>query len=340
MILPQAERPLLAGEDRVALFQRCAFGLLQQPGGFGLLATNTIAQGDTREVGLDQLVERGATITRAVPSGPWPGTTSLEVAKVWVRKGEWRGARVLSGLPVQAISPMLVVTGRALGKPHRLKANENKSFQGSIVLGMGFIMTPEEAQTLIVRDPRNRDVLFPYLNGEDLNSRPDQSPSRWAINFRGWPLERSADGSWETADVDQRTEWLRSGRVPKDYLKPVAADYPDCLSIVRSKVKPERDKNNRAVYKTRWWQYAEKRPELYATIADMERVIVCPIVTKFLSFVYVPSGVVFMHKLCVLSIDVFESLNSSFHDSWAREYCSTLETRLNYSPSDGLETFP
>ena len=101
--------------DLVSYFFLRAFGLLQQPGGFGLLATNTIAQGDTREVGLDQLVERGATITRAVPSEPWPGTTSLEVAKVWVRKGEWRGDRVLSGSPVQAISPMLVVPGRAPG---------------------------------------------------------------------------------------------------------------------------------------------------------------------------------------------------------------------------------
>src|SRR5690606_21220023 len=146
-----------------------------------------------REVGLDQLVERGATITRAVPSEPWPGTTSLEVAKVWVRKGEWRGERLLSGAPVRAISPMLVVPGRVVGKPYRLKANEGKSFIGSYVLGMGFVMSPEEAQALIAKDPRNRDVLLPYLNGEDLNSRPDQSPSRWVINFRDWPLDRSAE---------------------------------------------------------------------------------------------------------------------------------------------------
>ncbi len=48
---------------------------------------------------------------------------------------------------------------------------------------MGFVLTPEEAQALIEKDPRNKDVLFPYLNGQDLNSNPDQSPSRWVINF-------------------------------------------------------------------------------------------------------------------------------------------------------------
>ncbi|MEZ5320494.1 MAG: hypothetical protein R2698_00095 [Microthrixaceae bacterium] len=26
-------------------------------------------------------------------------------------------------------------------------------------------------------------MLFPFLNGEDLNSRPDCSPSRWVIDF-------------------------------------------------------------------------------------------------------------------------------------------------------------
>lgn len=97
--------------DLVAYFFLRVFDLLQDPGGFGLLATNTIAQGDTREVGLDQLADGGATITRAVPSEPWPGTTSLEIAKVWIRKGEWHGPRVLSGATVRGISSMLVFRG-------------------------------------------------------------------------------------------------------------------------------------------------------------------------------------------------------------------------------------
>ena len=57
---------------------------------------------------------------------------------------------------------------------------------------MGFVLSPEEAQALIANNPRNKDVLYPYLNGEDLNSRPDQSPSRWVINFFDWPLEKAA----------------------------------------------------------------------------------------------------------------------------------------------------
>ena len=42
--------------------------LLTTEGSVGLIATNTVAQGDTREVGLDQMVSSGFTITRAIQS--------------------------------------------------------------------------------------------------------------------------------------------------------------------------------------------------------------------------------------------------------------------------------
>jgi len=100
------------------------------------------------------------------------------------------------------------------------------------VLGMGFVLEPEEAQALIAKDPRNREALFPYLNGEDLNSRPDQSPSRWVINFHDWPLEK-------------------------------AESYPDLMQIIREKVKPEREKQNDKGGREVWWRFLRPRPELY-----------------------------------------------------------------------------
>ena len=56
---------------------------------------------------------------------------------------------------------------------------------------MGFVLDIAEAQEWIATDPRNVEVLFPYLNGEDLNSRPDSSASRWVIDFNDWPEERA-----------------------------------------------------------------------------------------------------------------------------------------------------
>ena len=89
---------------------------------------------------------------------------------------------------VKGITPYLTVPGTTTGTPYRLAANSGKSFIGSYLLGMGFVLEPEEAQALIAKNPKNKDVLFPYLNGQDLNSNPDQAPSRWVINFFDWPL--------------------------------------------------------------------------------------------------------------------------------------------------------
>ena len=269
--------------------------------------------------------DRKGVIYRAVNSRKWEGTANLEVAFVWMRQGEWQGDFILDEKPVNGITPFLTVPGKLAGNPYRLMANQNKSFIGSYVLGMGFVLEPEEAQKLIEKNPKNKDVLFPYLNGEDLNSSSDQSPSRWVINFKDWPLD---------ADHDDLKK-------PKG--KPYAVDYPDCLKIIEEKVKPERDKNNRKERREKWWQYAEKCPALYEAIADMERVLVAAITSKFLSFTFLSTGIVYSIMTVVFTLNdycFFAILNTSWHTDWIVKYCSSLETRLRYIPTDGFETFP
>ncbi|MEU0947053.1 DNA methyltransferase, partial [Streptomyces canus] len=178
--------------DLVAYFELRAHDLLAPRGYTGLIATNTLAQGDTREVGLDQITASGVEIRRAIKSAPWPSASAaLEYCAVWTSKEQLAAdaGRVLDGEQVAGITSSLDRKSRVTGRPFRLVANRGKSFQGSNVLGKGFILEPEQAQELIEHNPRNKDVLFPYLNGEDLNSRPDCSASRWVINFHDWPEE-------------------------------------------------------------------------------------------------------------------------------------------------------
>jgi hypothetical protein len=337
--------------DLCTYFFLRASGLLREGGEFGMLATNTIAQGDSREVGLEQLATTGCSIRRAVRSSKWPGTATLEVAQVWVRRGTWNAEFVLDERPVTSITPFLTPPGAVSGKPYRLAVNADKSFQGSVVLGMGFVLEQDEAEALIAQDPRNRDVIFPYLSGEDLNSRPDQSPSRWVINFRDWPLRRGAPGQWRGASDDQCHEWRRAGVVPDDYPDRVAADYSDCLTIIDQKVRPERQRAKaggqyvlRRPLPQRWWHYADKRPALYATIAEMQRVLVTARVSPTNAIAWLKTGPVFHEKIIVFPMDsaaIFSVLQSSHHWEWARYYTSTLgATTLNYSPSDCFETFP
>ncbi len=305
--------------DLCAYFFLRAGWLIRQYGQCGLLATNTIAQGETREVGLDQMIALGWTVLRAVPSRKWPGMASLEVAHVWLRRGDWHGLYVLDEKSVEGITSFLMPLGITDGKPYVLVANADKSFEGSKVYGSGFVLEPEEANLLLNKNLNNKNALFPYLSGDDLNSRFDQSPSRWVINFHNWSLQE-------------------------------AEAYPDCIKIVREKVKPERQrKNEKGEYISRkplpekWWIYAEKRPALYNTIASMKRVLIIPRVSKYMVCAWEPRGIVYSDALCVIATEsdaYFAIVQCTFHDGWARFCGSTLETRMRYTPSDCFETFP
>ncbi len=298
--------------DLCAYFFLRASQLLRQSGQCGLLATNTIAQGDTREVGLDQIAAAGWSIPRAIPSRRWPGSANLEVAHVWLRRGQWNNLFTLDDRSVTGINPYLTEPSLITGNPYRLRANEPFSFTGSKLDAIGFVMELKDAQSLIEKDQRNRDVLFPLLNAEDLNSRPDQSPSRWVINFHDWPLER-------------------------------AETYPECMRIVREKVKPQREMQNDKGGREIWWQYLRTRPALYNAITTMKRVLVIPSVTKYMVCAWVPTGIVYTHALAIIASQAdanFALLQSTFHGDWARIRGSSLRNDQRYTPTDCFETFP
>ena len=330
--------------DLCAYFFLRYASLIRPEGQLGLLATNTISQGDTREVGLQQLESMGFSIPRAVPSSKWPGKAQLEIAQVWLRRGEWQGKSFLDNRTVSRVNSYLSHPGEISGTPFQLAANQDISFQGFVVLGMGFILETDEAQSLMGKDERNQEILFPFLNGEDFNLRPDQSPSRWIINFHDWPLmRREITPSWEESSGNKKREWLKDGVVPLDYPGRVAGDYPDCYSIVLQKVKPEREKSRRRIYKDNWWQYAERQPKMRSAIREKRRVICIPETTKYLSFSFCPKDIVFSHALRVIALDGSEYLallSSTLHQVWAMTYSSTLKTWLKYITSDAFVTFP
>ena len=132
--------------DLVAYFVLRAAQVLGPNGVAGLLATNSIGQGETRSVALDYLLDAGYTIIRAVRSAAWPGAANLEVAHLWLRQGTWMSEAVLDGKPVTSITPALDAASRVAGTPRRLTVNAGHSFQGSNVLGLGFVLTPENGQ--------------------------------------------------------------------------------------------------------------------------------------------------------------------------------------------------
>ncbi len=308
--------------DLVAYFFLRAFTVLVSGGTIGLIATNTLAQTDTREVGLDQLVERGLEITRSIRSKRWPSSTaSLEYAAVWGRHGTVPESvtRVADGSEVTRISSLLCAVGQHSGTPMRLSENDGVGFNGIKVQGIGFIIDTETAWNWIDTDPQNREVLFPCLNGDDVSSRPDCSASRWIIDFDDMSEQAASNFVLPFDHVDRQVRPERQ------------RTRPDGSFVLRNPL-PEK-----------YWQYGDKRPALRKALKDISEVLVLPFVSKQVMPVRVTTGQVFTHRLEVFVTDCYGQqalLSSSAHWLWAVTYSSTLETRVNYSPTDAFLTLP
>ncbi|MDE0038711.1 MAG: N-6 DNA methylase [Gammaproteobacteria bacterium] len=344
--------------DLVAHFFRRAFGLLRDGGSLGLIATNTIGQGDTRSTGLRWICHHGGEIYRVQRRLKWPGDAAVVVSVVHIAKGSYSGSRALDGRKTDRITAFLFHDG-GHDDPERLKTNAGKSFQGSIVLGMGFtfddtdgkgVATPiSEMERLIAENPNNQDAIFPYIGGEEINASPLHAHHRYVINFRDWPLRRTDLGStWRDADDDTRRDWRRDGIVPLDYSESVAADWPELLAVVEERVKPQRaalpPKNsiNRDAAKN-WWRFLAYRQGLHSAIHGMNVVIGLSRYGQQFSFTFLPAEMVHSDSVIVFPFDTpaaFCALQSRPHEIWARFFGSSLEDRLRYTPSDCFETFP
>ncbi|MDO8795561.1 MAG: N-6 DNA methylase [Vicinamibacterales bacterium] len=307
--------------DLVAHFYRRAFDLLRKDGAFGLIATNTIAQGDTRGTGLRWILHHDGTIFAARKRIKWPGEAAVVVSVVHVRKGALSGPFDLDGRIVDRITAFLFQAG-VNDDPQRLIANANKSFQGPIVLGMGFTFDDTDKKgvaspislmhELIRKDPRNAERIFPYIGGEEVNDSPTHAHHRYAINF------------------DQM-------------LEEEARRWPELMAIVEAKVRPERLAQNDRGAKELWWQFIRPRPELHGAIRNLDRVLVCTLHQEHWALTFLPSTVVFSHALGVIATESLSQLcilQCRVHELWARFLGSSLEERFRYTPSDCFETFP
>ena len=345
--------------DVVAHFFRRAFSLLRDCGTMGLIATNTIGQGGTRGTGLRWICHNGGEIYRAFKRYRWPGQAAVVVSIVHVLRGESLGSKQLDGRPVEKVTAFLFHTG-GHDDPVKLKANEGQSFQGSIVLGMGFtfddthtkgVASPlSEMRRLIEKDSKNGESIFPYIGGQEVNTSPTHSHHRYVINFKHMPLRRTDLGRlWRVAGDEQRKAWLREGIVPVDYPDPVAADWPDLLKIIEERVKPERlkaarkSKSSHAKRAAVWWQIYHQAQDLYTAIRSLDRVLAISRVGQQAAFALLSKGMVYAESLILFPLDThaaFCALQSRPHEIWARFFGSTLEERLRYTPSDVFGTFP
>lgn len=309
--------------DLVAYFFRRGFELLRDQGCLGLIATNTIAQGDTREGGLATILRNGGQIYWARRRCNWPGQAAVVVSVVHISKGRDLRPVLLDDKEAARLSAYLL-PGPNDESPKRLKANPYFSL-GSKIYGQGFLFAdgdPEctpivESTRILEQHPSWLPRIRPYLVGEEINSDPRQEPKRFVICLS------------DVANEEDLSIW------------------PELKAIVEVKVKPERirlgDNPNNIPLKRRWWAYQAHRPDLYAAISRRKRALCVSRVGQSLAFTFAPTDIVFSEAVVVFDIESFQGfsvLQSRPHEIWARYFGSSLEDRLRYTPSDCFETFP
>lgn len=296
--------------ELVVYFLRRIFSVIRPEGFTAFITTNSIIDGDVRKDGLEQVIDQGGNIVLARRAIKWPGTANLFVSLVGIHKGEWKGIRELDGESVSTINAYFEESD-IVGEPYDLSTNEDKVFQGSIFLGDGFLLNDDEADQLIRRDTRNAEVIFPIINGQELNNEPDQKPGRKIINFRNWSRER-------------------------------AEEYVEPFAIVEEKVKPFRATQNRPRNRDVWWVYAEHRPGLNRNLNGLGRCFAAAATTKYLNFSAAPTNQIFANTIYVFTTDRWDHysvVQSTLHEVWARKYSGALKQDLRYSPSNCFETF-
>lgn len=300
--------------DLCVYFMLRAFGLINKGGRFGVLATKAISETGSREVGLNQVMSNGGTLYSAYSRLLWPGTADVVISVIFVSRDLWHGVLKLNGEPVDFIDSSLESkVSLPDSQIFKLATMKGRCSQGLDIMGDGFILTESERDRLLDEDPASAKIIFPLFNGQDLNTFPELSPTRWIINFGDMSIEE-------------------------------ASSYPAAFERVKRLVKPYRDGLHGQIHQKCFWKFWDLRLKLVAEMSKHEFILASATNTKYISFQFVSTNNVYNKATKLLYFyehSVFSVLQSSLHQEWAIWRGGTLGlSTFKYSTSDVLETWP
>jgi hypothetical protein len=317
--LVTAYPPATGLADLIAFFLRRSFGLLRGSGGFGLIATNTVSQGDTRVAGLETILREGGQIYEAQRRYQWPGDAAVIVSVVHLARTMRDVHPILDGLRVERISSFLR-RGNVDAMPATLSQNRGICYMGTKIWGAGFVFEEDpsngssslaEMERLVSQDPRNGQVIFRYLGGQEFNTSPVQAPSRFVIDF-GELSEAEARG------------------------------WPSLFSILEERVRPVRAKNKQRNYRENWWLHANRVLDSPAYLEQHGRLLALTSVSRHISAAFVERGTIVSDSMVVFLLHEdadFAVIQSRVHELWARFIGSSMKDDLRYT-TPCFDTFP
>jgi SAM-dependent methyltransferase len=316
---------------------RLAHDALPIGGRAGLVGTDTIRQNEGREASLDYIIKNGGVIEDAVGTQKWSGEAAVRVSIVnWVKGKTREGPRRLAiqrGHSVDSpwdtfelpeINPTLSPTTN-ISQAISLIANQKpkRVYQGQNPVSRGFFLSQEEASSMQKADPKSREIIFPYMIGDDLIRRG--APSKWVIDFG-------------QRDQFKAREFTRAFEHVQAFVMPEVLDKADRETKATGKSSTRWTRMAK-----RWWQFRDYQPGTMEAIAELPRYIACARVTKRPIFDFISSQI---HPDTMLIVFPFADdysfgiLQSDAHWQWFNERCSTLGGTFRYTSDTVFDTFP
>jgi hypothetical protein len=287
--------------DRAAQLTRA--GRLRR---FGLITTNSLRQTFNRKVIERHLAEKQPlSLVFAIPDHPWVDSTDGAAVRIAMTAGaatEGLGTlltveretpgddgenQVDLAAPRRGEVHADLTVGAKVSSAQRLQANAGICFQGMNLVGKGFRLPPDDVQSLGYRVDALPEVIKPHRNARDMMQGGDDC---YVIDLFGLSAEEARE------------------------------QHPALYQWLSDRVKPERDHNNRATYRDRWWTFGEARGKLRGGWAGLPRVILTPETSKHRLFEFQTLPFCPDHKLyviCTADAFVLGALSSRPHAIWA-----------------------
>jgi hypothetical protein len=320
----------------------------------GLVGTQNIRNNQSRVGGLDHVVKSG-TIVEAVENQPWSGEANVHVSianwaktqdgalapkarKLWFKVEPSAGGKKLrkrgSGpaskeyeLDVRecdAINSALSdQTDVSIAGPLACNTEPQRCFNGQMVGHEGLLLTAEQRDVIIGKDPQSAAVIFTYLNGVDALTAAELD--RFVIDFEQMH-------QLDAAAFPGAFDWVKTYVLPDRERKAQEGISKD------GKMRP-----HHKAFLSRWWQLSFGRPEMLSVIKPLRRCLTCAYVTKRPIFMFVSSAIRPSNLIQVFGFAddySFGVLQSHAHWLWFVTKCGKLKSDFRYSAESVFDTFP
>lgn len=314
-------------------------------GVIGTLATNTLAQGKNRRLGLKPLLmePRNNWIFRAVRNRPWPGEAAVFICAVHIARptlprstpmmvspeydddGNLLRERI-DAVPSGRISSYL--DGFAETDPENLMSmSDSIAQQGMQHMG------PFECEVDFLRKvpKRERAALRAYLDNKDVQQQPEPIAPRLLIDV----YDALVDAELVDAETSATSQlrWLEKN-----------------LPTLVVEMKRQRGLGVKSSDRERWWMFHRTRADLRKAWEGLDQVLLIGRHVKVFSPALVPM-VDPVHQLRICPSDAlvvvvadslaFTAVLSSFPcELHVRRSCSTIKTDLRVTPTEAFPGYP